>query len=756
LAAATARAQDLTCTPGQIEVGKLRFTGNRAFTDNDLENAIITTPSSWARRTFRFLGSRRCLDHDEFPRDRVRLEIFYRKHGYYQVNVDTLVRFIRPGVVAVTFAIREGSPVVIDSLALSGLTGVRDSLKIVRELPVRARGPGRRNADTLFDRYAIDATRDTLQRRLRSFGYPFAQVLENYTVDTTARASSVEFHVIPGAFATIGSITITSENVKGKKPQIPDNVARSLTGLKIGEPYRAPDLIKAQRNLYETDAYRRVEYSVTPDSVGPAVRDTQVDVNMKLQEDYIHSARAGAGYGTIDCFRLQGQYVDKNFLDDARHFDLTAGVTKIGIGYPLGGLRDSFCAPARGDIYSDSLNYHVAATIRQPSLFGARVFPTLTLFSERRSEYNAYIRSTPVGLTGTLTLPEGPFSFIPQYSLQYGRTSASPALLCAVFNLCVAADQATFQKLQTLSIVGGTAVFDTRNNALLPSRGVYITSSITHSGTEILSSKYQQFTKITGNAAVYFDLAHTGNVLALRASAGTIFGTYTESDGAAFVPLDQRLYAGGPTTVRGFPQNQLGPVVYVTTNVDSAGTKTCKTCWSIQQTLPVRVVPTGGNLSEVGNAELRLKSPFLPQYVGWNVFVDVGRVQPEVQNAELDRQFQNFKATPGVGLQLLTPIGPLRVDVGYNSYPQPFGPAYYLVQLPNGAPSSESAQLPVLCVSPGNTIPVSHGIPSPGMPGWKPIPTQPSGATCEATFAPPAKNGFFNRLNFNFSIGPAF
>lgn len=752
-------AQDLSCSPGDIEVGRMRFVGNHAYTGDELSDAIVTTPSSWARRTFRIIGKRRCLDHDEFPRDRVRLEIFYRKHGYYQVSVDTLVRFTRPGVVAVTFNIHEGRPVIIDSLRVSGLGGVRDSARIARELPVGARGLRQKHVDTLFDRYAIDATRDTLQRRLRSVGYPFAQVLESYTADTTTRLATVAFNVIPGAFATIGSVKIQSQSVKGGKAQIPDRVAKALTGLSVGEPYRAPDLIKAQRNLYETDAYRRVEYQLTPDSVGPAVHDTTVDVLMKLQEDYIHSARAGVGYGTIDCFRISGQYVDKNFLDDARHLDLTAGVTKIGIGYPLGGLRDSFCAPARGDIYSDSINYHVAATLRQPSLFGARLFPTLTLFSERRSEYNAYIRSTPIGLTGTLTLPEGKFSFIPQYSLQYGRTSASPALLCAVFNLCVASDQNTFQQTQWLGVLGGTGVFDTRDNPLLPSRGVYITASLTHSGPEILSSKFQQFTKATANAAAYFDILHSGNILALRVSAGKIFGTYTSpSTGETFVPLDQRLYAGGPTTVRGFPQNQLGPVVYTTTNVDSLPPKTpCRGCWGIQQNLPFRVVPTGGNQSEVANAEMRLKSPFLPQYVGWTVFVDAGRVQPEVQNnAELDHEFQNFRVTPGLGLQILTPIGPLRVDIGYNGYSQPTGPAYYLVPLPSGAPSSESAQLKVLCVSPGNTLPVTYAIPSPGQTGWKPLPNQPTGATCESTFQPPAKNGFFNRLNFNFSIGPAF
>jgi outer membrane protein assembly factor BamA len=750
-----AAAQDLACQPGDVEVGRLLFAGNHAFDADQLENAIVTTPSSWARRRFRIFGTRRCLDRDEFPRDRVRLQIFYRKHGYYQAVVDTAVRFMRPGVVAVTFGIHEGLPVLIDTLVVDGLSGVRDSAKMDRNLPIRARGgPGRRNADTVFDRYAIDIARDSLLLRLRSNGYPYAQVLERYSADTTNRTASVGYTVIPGAYATIGAVSIKSRSVKGGKPEVPDAEALRLSGLTAGQPFSAPALLKAQRNLYETGAYRSVTYAVTPDSVAPSVRDTTVDVLLNSQEDYIHTARAGVGWGTIDCFRLSGQYTDKNFLAGARQLDLTAGLTKIGIGDPTNGLTDSFCAPARGDIYSNSLNYHVAATLRQARLFGKRLYPLVTLYSEVRSEYNAYLQTTPVGGTAQITASTGPFSLVPQYTLQYGKTTASPALLCAVFSLCQTQDQARVTAYQVLSLLSVSGSYDTRDDPLRPLHGQYANVTLAHAGPELGSAADQQFTKVTAEAAVYFNLFNSGNVLAMRARYGLIFGTAT-IDGEQFVPLNQRLYAGGPTTVRGFPQNQLGPVVYVTQNLDSA---TSPRRYFADQNLPVRVVPTGGNQSEVGNIELRLKSPFLPRYLGWTVFVDAGRVQPEVTTAELDRQFQAYRVTPGIGVRVETPIGPLRMDVGYNSYGSPSGPAYYSVTLPKGAPAGESAVLPVLCVSTGNNIPVTIGIPAGAPPGSVPIPLQPTSPTpiCPASFVPKQNTSFFNRLNFNFSIGPAF
>ena len=55
-------AQDIGCDPGDVEVERVRFEGNTTFTDAQLANGLVTTPSSWARRVFRVIGTRRCLD----------------------------------------------------------------------------------------------------------------------------------------------------------------------------------------------------------------------------------------------------------------------------------------------------------------------------------------------------------------------------------------------------------------------------------------------------------------------------------------------------------------------------------------------------------------------------------------------------------------------------------------------------------------------------------------------------------------------
>src|ERR1043166_3595027 len=105
---ARARAQDLVCGAGDPVIRELVFRGNRSFAGDDLADRILTTESSWMVRTFGRMGTRRCLNKDEFPDDVLRLRKFYRERGYYTAKVDTAVQPLAGGFVRVTFQITEG------------------------------------------------------------------------------------------------------------------------------------------------------------------------------------------------------------------------------------------------------------------------------------------------------------------------------------------------------------------------------------------------------------------------------------------------------------------------------------------------------------------------------------------------------------------------------------------------------------------------------------------------------------------------
>jgi outer membrane protein assembly factor BamA len=152
-------------------------------------------------------------------------------------------------------------------------------------------------------------------------------------------------------------------------------------------------------------------------------------------------------------------------------------------------------------------------------------------------------------------------------------------------------------------------------------------------------------------------------VLSWRVRGGLIFSPNVDvaTGTGAFVPPEQRFYAGGANDVRGFERNELGPVVYVTpqTHADSVRARG----------LPidpdsVRVAATGGNTLALANVELRLPSPILSSRLRFAAFVDGGgvwqRQGPQTRAV--------FRVTPGIGLRVATPLGPARLDVAYNPY----------------------------------------------------------------------------------------
>ena len=90
-APAPLRAQDLICDRGDQEVRALEFRGNRAVSDDDLALRVRTTPSSWGRRNLHlWFAEKRCLNHDELPRDVFRLKQYYRERGFNAAKIDTL------------------------------------------------------------------------------------------------------------------------------------------------------------------------------------------------------------------------------------------------------------------------------------------------------------------------------------------------------------------------------------------------------------------------------------------------------------------------------------------------------------------------------------------------------------------------------------------------------------------------------------------------------------------------------------------
>ncbi len=734
LSARSATAQDLSCERGDREVRALRFEGNRAFTATVLAATVATTPSSFAGLPV--VGERRCLDPVEFARDVRRIETLYRRRGFPDVQVDTTVATVKPSVIEITFRIREGDPMRVTAFALRGVDGAPELREAARDFPIAVGG--------LFDRGALEAGRDTLVRRLRNHGWPQAEALLAYTTNTKARTAEIEVQVVPGARARLGQIALEVDS-SGKKRHVSDATIRRALALRSGDWYSARKIIDAQRNLYQTDAFQRVD--MQPDSIQPA-GDTIVNLTVRLVEGDRFAANRGIGWATLDCFRAQGSLTDRDFLPYAQRLELTARVSKIGIGAPLDGAPSLCQQQARSDPYSRTLNYYTSATLRQPVRANQARVPSLTVFSSTLSEYKAYLRRTPIGGVLSVSDPFGAWAAARSpstlsYQLELGRTEAEPAFFCAVFNACDEVLRTFLQRNNRLAALEYSIARQRVNDPIRPSSGTALRFTARHASTLIGSDAAQQFNRAIGDATWYRALPG-GATLTAHMRAGIVQGRSTTTGVASFIPQQERLYAGGPTTVRGFRQNELGPAVYIVSGYSQDTVNGQVFFRAKEGTVTERVVPTGGNSLVVGNLEVQWASPVAPKLLQLAAFADAGRLwnRGDVSRSALRSAGPSILVTPGMGVRIASPFGAIRVDFGYNGYDQPAGAAYY-----NARPQAGVA--PLYCVSPGNTLPVSQSA-TEGAP-----PIQLSGP-CPGSFKPIRRTGLLGRLNPSIWIGQAF
>ena len=745
LSSTALRAQSSECDPGEREVRSLSFRGNHAYRGSELALRVSTTPSSFARRTFRVFGKRRCLDSDELRLDVGRLRLFYNRHGYYNAAVDTSVVANPDSSVRVTFLIAEGPPVLVDTLRITGLDSVTAPIASTNELDLR---PG-----VVFDRTRLQGAIDSIKARLRDHGFPRADVAASYTVyDTVAHKARVSLEVIPGPHANVGEIRVFNEPLPGAPRRLGDSTVLHLLSVSTGDEYSEHALTDAQRELYQSDLFRHVEVRLAADSVQPKTDSSRVTLDVVLRENFVRQVDTEVGWAVLDCFKARTLLVDKNFLGGARRLELTAQVSKIGHAENTQFAGGNLCSSQMDkDPFSSRVNYFVSSTFRLPTLFGLRASPAISVYSERRGEYQAFLRTTVVGGEASLTRElrhELPLRLA--YSLEYGRTEAQPALLCALFNRCDS-ESRTLLTGRNRPLAVASAHLDRlrADNSVNPRTGTMLRLDLRGAGREIGSDKDLQFIKGLADGSYYRPVS-PGVTFAARLRVGSVLGrSFSFGDTVGFIPPEERLYAGGAASVRGFQQNELGDLIYIADDTAKRIAGTGDTVYfELSSDQFRRVVPVGGNSLIVANIELRFRSIIYPELIQYTAFLDGGSVwqrgrnlgsaTPSVKNLFL----KGLRWTPGAGIRVFTPVGPFQANVGYNPYPRPAGAIYF-----DQAPNAEGFA-PLYCVSPGNRIPA--------VPAANGVYEQVSGGSCPATYRPPQKNTFFSRLTFTFSIGPDF
>ena len=642
-----------------LVVRSVSFPGNHAIDPYVLEASILTTASSFfaSKPLFRWLGlgDKKYFNQIDYEGDSIRLSILYKLNGYPDVKIAPSLSK-SPGAVDVTFRITQGTPVILRNLDIYGLDGVDNAFQIRQDLPI---APGDVASDT-----KLHETSDTIEARLRNRGYPLARV--QFVEREHAANEDARLEVHTGPYSRFGPIRVDAP------PEVDTAFVSSLIAARPENEFRVNDILRSQRTLYAADLFRvaSVEIDTSRYRLNDtlAVNDTLVPLLVRVVPTSAHRATAQVGYGTDDCFRASLGWTARNAPGNGLIFDATGQLSKIGVGDPFGaGFENNVCAGLRDDsVGSRVANYGLNASLRRNAFLSPSNSIALSVFATQHSEFEVYLRQE-VGASISFTRETA--TNIPitlTYRIANGTTSANPASFCAFFNTCEPAAIAALRERRTQGTLTLSILRQRLNNPLDPLRGSVLSASVTTSSPLLGSSSTQQFTRFIGDASGFLPVTR-GIVLAAHLRAGIILAPVTDigSDVGNFVPPDQRFYAGGSNDVRGYDQNQLGPLVYVIPT-DSIQHPVAGDSFPSSA---ARVAPTGGTRVFIGNLELRMPTPFFAGRLRYVLFVDAGALWNSGGQAPL-------RITPGVGVRYTSPLGPIRLDVGYNNYPLQSGTLY--------------------------------------------------------------------------------
>jgi outer membrane protein insertion porin family len=624
---------------------RVELRGNEGISDATLRE----------RLTFGFAG---VVDEAEMRASVRRIEAAYRERGYAFVAAGAALE--RPDdAIVVRISIVEGPRVTVESVALTGLTRVPEA-RLRERMATTPAGLLRRS---VFQEEVLERDLRALAAFLASEGYPEARVgppALTYDEDRTrvrivipveegsrlelasvsivgARAlSEAELHqalgLAPGApwsegavdqgrrvlerrYARIGHLAPRIEATSARRDGVVDVVytvdegprtrvgrvlVRGLTRtrphvvlrelpLVAGDPFDLDALVETQRRLALLGLFESVEVEPLRPSPTPFA-----DITVTVREGKPWSLAGGLGYSTFEGAR--------GFFE-AGHDNLFGTGRSLALRFRLSQRND------RADLL-----------YREPWLFDTRWLGEANLFHERREEIGFDLERWGLALGAQRDLwPERITGLRGAVRYEIARVDRFD-----VDATLVEADVTPGREL--IASITPELTLDRRDQPLDPRRGSFHLASV-EVGSFVLGSD-ADFLKARLETAWYLDQLRP-TVLALGARLGLATPLGDTSD----LPIEERFFAGGATTVRGYRERRLGPL-------DAKGN------------------PLGGNALVVLNVEWRFP---IWRWLGGAIFFDTGAVTADVSDLALDE----LRSGVGAGVRVTTPVGPLRLDVGY-------------------------------------------------------------------------------------------
>jgi outer membrane protein insertion porin family len=566
----------------EIAPSKVRVTYNIVFTDRQIRKRLKTRTAK-----LRFFGG--IYDEQAFQEDLLRMQAMYRQKGYEEFKVTgTSFDYSPDGKsMFITMQIEEGPQYHVASVRVQGNEVFADD-EVMSLLKLKE--------GDVFNPLQVAMDGKVINDHYSDAGYIHASVPPEFTLDREKKVGHILHPIVEGQLVYLGQIEINN-NVKTK-----DEVIRRELTIFPGDRFDTKKIVERSRqkikNLGFFDDQRPLDLSTRP-SEFPGAEDLLINVNEKETGAFYF----GAGYSS-DQALVGSASLDLWNFDIANPPKFTGAGQRLRLGLQSGRLREAY-----------TLSFTEPYFLGYPLLFGVDVFKDKLEFI-----HHADFSEDRLG---------GGFRFGKRIS-EYVRTSV--ALRYEDIDIGDIDDDVSIEireekgKRSTVSLISLIErnsldyIFD-------PRRGSVNRLTVELAGAGALADT--DFIRLDQDYSQYFPLTDKW-VFSIHETAGYV----SEYGRSARVPIFERFFVGGTSTVRGYDERDIGP-----------------------KSGDIFHDPIGGNVRFVTNIEL---SYAITDILRGYVFTDGGTAWPDVE----DIDSSDLRFGVGLGIGLKTPIGPVRVDYG--------------------------------------------------------------------------------------------
>ncbi len=625
------------------------------------------------------------FDAAALQRDLARVERYYRGRGFLDAHRSgrrPRPERDRPDHVRITIVVDEGHADPPDrDVRIEGL----DGLPVADAEAVRAAANAALPRGTRFDEDAYKKAQADVTSALTDRGYAYATVKAEARADLGAHAIDYDFTVTPGIQARFGSISFVGLDPDGggPKPNLVDaKPLRRTIDIREGDKYSSAEIVAATQALLDLEIFSAVHIAPTLSDPPSAV----VPLVVEVEPGKLRNFRLGVGaeFDAIktDVHGLIG-WEDHDFLGGLRDFsvELKPGLvlypTRLGnIERPDGSILPNAYLPAE----------RLRVQLRQPGFLEAR---TVGFVQPELNVYPLLVETNPVANAPVVGYVE------PKASVGLNRRFGKHLNATIAYNVqgevpFAYLSQPLDPNLQSVVLLFPQLIttLDYRDSAVHPHAGFLLSDDFQVGGFP--GSSLPSDLRVQPEARGYIPLARDVT-FALRGMLGFLFDTnygtafrkdladisatpaVPVTDNAALNRDIQTVYfrgffSGGPSSNRGFPLRGVAPHAIVPflnpagvsaqvlncteTTGPNAGQVNTSSC----------AVPVGGFTLWQASAEVRFD---VSGPLGIATFCDAGDVSASTWNIRLD----HLHMSCGAGARYDTPVGPIRLDVGYRIPP---------------------------------------------------------------------------------------